>query len=81
MLYRNEVPLEVIAKTFGHANVEVTKAHYAFPSEEQILNVSRKQKDAIPEAEGNLKGDSDDHKREGQIYPENYDDLKKILGF
>ena len=75
MLYRDGVPLEVIAKAFGHASVEVTRAHYAFDSEEQMLNVARKQTDVIPEAK------TEEEAGTKKLYPENMDDLNKILGF
>ncbi len=77
MLYRDGVPLETISKSFGHASVEVTRAHYAFPSEDQMLDAARKQTDVIPKAQGS-ESPSDE---EEQIYPENMEELKKILGF
>ena len=77
MLYRDGVPLEVIARMFGHANVEVTKEHYAFPSEEQMLDTARKQTDVIPSTEENeVPG-----KNLEQAWPNDMNELKKILGF
>ena len=77
MLYRDGVPLEVIAKAFGHSSVEVTRAHYAFASEDQMLDVARKQTDVIPEA----KSESAEPTDEEKLWPESMDDLNKILGF
>lgn len=34
-LYRDGVPIEVIAVAMGHANIQTTRDHYAFPSLEQ----------------------------------------------
>jgi site-specific recombinase XerD len=75
MLYRDGVPLEVIAKVFGHASVEVTRAHYAFASEDQMLEVARKQTHVIPEAVDN------NAKEEEHLWPENVKELSKMLGF
>ena len=35
-LYRNGTPIEIVSQFIGHSSVETTKAHYAFPSMEQI---------------------------------------------
>lgn len=34
-LYRDGVPIEAIAVAMGHANIQTTRDHYAFPSLEQ----------------------------------------------
>ena len=38
-LYRDGVPIEAIAVAMGHANVQTTKDHYAFPFMEQKKQV------------------------------------------
>ena len=75
MLYRDGVSAEEIAKMFGHSSVEVTRSHYAFESEDQLLDIARKQADVIPEV--NVK----EAKEDEQLWPENLDELRKVLGF
>ena len=41
-LYRDGVPIEAIAVAMGHANVQTTRDHYAFPSLEQKRAVMEK---------------------------------------
>lgn len=41
-LYRDGVPIEAIAVAMGHANIQTTRDHYAFPSLEQKREVMNK---------------------------------------
>lgn len=38
-MYRDGVQIEAIAVAMGHANIQTTKDHYAFPSLEQKRDV------------------------------------------
>lgn len=66
-LYRAGVPIEEIAIQFGHEDPKTTRTHYASPSVEQIRQITQKANEAIPEEE--------------QLWPDDEEELKKILGF
>lgn len=68
-LYRAGVPIEVIAVLMGHANVQTTKDHYAFPSLEQ-------KKEAMNKG-GNLVISSGDEKQE---WPDDEAEIARICG-
>ncbi len=68
-LYRAGVPIEVIAVAMGHANVQTTKDHYAFPSLEQ-------KKEAMNQG-GNLVISRRDEKQE---WPDDEAEIARICG-
>lgn len=67
MLYRDGVPLEAISIMLGHSNTKTTRDHYTSPSHEQMRKIANKKNEAIPE--------------EVQIWPDDEDEMSKILGF
>jgi len=67
-LYRDGVPIEAIAVAMGHASVQTTKNHYAFPS--------LKQKKAVME-QGNGLVIS---KKEEQEWPDDDEEFAKLCG-
>lgn len=67
LLYREGVPLEAISRMLGHAGTQTTRDHYTTPSLEQMRVLASKRTEAIPE--------------EAPIWPDDEDELSKILGF
>ena len=67
-LYRDGVPIEAIAVAMGHANVQTTKDHYAFPSLEQKKQVME-QGDSLVIS-----------KKEKAEWPDNDDEIARICG-
>jgi site-specific recombinase XerD len=67
-LYRDGVPIEVIAVAMGHANVQTTKDHYAFPSLEQNRATMEKGTGVI--ASGNEKPE----------WPDSEEELARLCG-
>jgi len=68
-LYRDGVDIELIASTLGHASIQTTKDHYAFPSLQQ-------KREALEKGRiGTLT--SPDEKQE---WPDDEDELAKIFG-
>ena len=76
-LYRDGVPLEVVSRFLGHSSVEVTRKHYAFESKEQQLETARRQTGAIPKTDSPQTDGAD---VEEKLYPDDMDELMKILG-
>jgi site-specific recombinase XerD len=68
-LYRDGVDIELIASTLGHASIQTTKDHYAYPSLEQKREAMEKGK------AGTLS--SPDEK---QKWPYNEDELARLCG-
>ena len=68
-LYRDGVDIELIASTLGHASVQTTKNHYAYPSLEQ------KRKALEKGQTGTLSSPDDD-----QEWPDDEDELAKLCG-
>lgn len=67
-LYRDGVPIEVIAVAMGHASTQTTKDHYAFPS--------LRQKRAVMEQGGGLVVS----KREDPEWPDDDEEIAKLCG-
>ena len=68
-LYRDGVDIELIASTLGHASIQTTKDHYAYPSLEQKRKALEKGRI------GTLS--SPDEKKE---WPDNEDELADLCG-
>ncbi|MBR0341776.1 MAG: tyrosine-type recombinase/integrase [Oscillospiraceae bacterium] len=68
-MYRDGVPVEAIAAAMGHANIQTTKDHYAFPSLDQ-------KKDTMNKGNG-LVISRKDAERE---YPEDEAELARLCG-
>jgi site-specific recombinase XerD len=66
MLYRDNVPIEVVAIKLGHANTKTTRDHYTSPSHEQLRQLAAKRSVFIPDVE--------------PIWPDNEDEMSRILG-
>ena len=66
MLYRDNVPIEVVAIKLGHANTKTTRDHYTSPSHEQLRELAAKRKAATPDVE--------------PIWPDDEDEMSRILG-
>ncbi|WMJ90193.1 tyrosine-type recombinase/integrase [Anaerocolumna sp. MB42-C2] len=66
-LYRDGVAIEAIATIMGHASIQTTKDHYAFPSLEQ-------KRDAIEKGSGFVV------LKEEKEWPDNEDELAKLCG-
>ena len=67
LLYRDGVPLESISIMLGHSNTKTTRDHYTSPSYEQMRQIANKKNEAIP--------------ADLQIWPDDEDEMSKILGF
>ena len=67
-LYRDGVPIEAIAVAMGHANIQTTRDHYAFPSLEQKRAAMEKGTGVI--SSGN----------EEPEWPDDEDELARICG-
>ena len=67
LLYRDGVPLESISIMMGHSNTKTTREHYASPSYDQMRKIANMQNKVIPEEE--------------PIWPDDEDELSKLLGF
>lgn len=67
MLYRDGVPLETISIMLGHSNTKTTRDHYTSPSLEQLRAIANKKSEVIPD--------------EPQLWPDDEDEMSKILGF
>jgi len=68
-LYRDGVGIELIASTLGHASIQTTKDHYAYPSLEQ-------KREALEKGHiGTLSTPDED-----QEWPDDEDELAKICG-
>ena len=68
-LYRDGVDIELIASTLGHASIQTTKDHYAFPSLEQKRVVLEKgQVGTLSQPD------------EEQEWPDDEDELVKLCG-
>ena len=67
MLYRDGVPLESISIMLGHSNTKTTRDRYTSPSYEQMRQIANKKNEAIP--------------ADLQIWPDDEDEMSKILGF
>jgi site-specific recombinase XerD len=65
-LFRDNVPLEVIAIKFGHANTKTTRDHYSSPSHDQLRELANKRNEVIPEVE--------------PLWPDDEDKISEILG-
>ena len=66
MLYRDNVPIEVVAIKLGHANTKTTRDHYTSPSHEQLRELAAKRKAATPDV--------------APIWPDDEDEMSRILG-
>ncbi|MCR4588989.1 MAG: site-specific integrase [Lachnospiraceae bacterium] len=67
-MYRDGVPIEAIAVAMGHANIQTTKDHYAFPSLEQ-------KKQVMEQGDGLVIS-----KKEKAEWPDNDDEIARICG-
>lgn len=67
LLYRDGVPIEAISIMLGHANTKTTREHYTSPSHAQMREIANKKNEAIP--------------NEVQIWPDDENEMSKILGF
>lgn len=67
LLYRDGVPLESISIMMGHSNTKTTREHYTSPSYDQMRKIANMQNKVIPEEE--------------PIWPDDEDELSKLLGF
>ena len=67
MLYRDGVPLESISIMLGHSNTKTTRDRYTSPSYEQMRQIANKKNEVIP--------------ADLQIWPDDEDEMSKILGF
>ena len=67
-LYRDGVPIEAIAVAMGHANIQTTRDHYAFPSLEQKRAAMEKGTGVI--SSGN----------EEPEWPDDEDELARLCG-
>jgi len=68
-LYRDGVDIELIASTLGHASIQTTKDHYAYPSLEQKREVLEKGQ------AGTLSSPDEE-----QEWPDDEDELAKLCG-
>jgi site-specific recombinase XerD len=53
-LYQNGTPIEIVSRFLGHSSIETTKAHYAFPSLEQMRNAMNSGNENMPQTESAL---------------------------
>lgn len=67
-LYRDGVEIEAIATAMGHASIQTTKDHYAFPSLEQKREAMRKGT--------NVLGEQNDI----QVWPDEEEEMAKLCG-
>ena len=68
-LYRDGVPIELLASTLGHALVQTTKTHYAYPSLKQ-------KREALEKGQvGTLSAPDEE-----QEWPDDEDELAKLCG-
>ena len=67
MLYRDGVTLESISIMLGHSNTKTTRDRYTSPSYEQMRQIANKKNEVIP--------------ADLQIWPDDEDEMSKILGF
>ena len=65
-LYQDGVDLFAISTLLGHAQIQTTKEHYAFPSVEQMRAVMERGSSAEPE--------------EKQLWPDDEDELARLCG-
>ena len=68
-LYRDGIGIELIASTLGHASIQTTKDHYAYPSLEQ-------KRDALEKGHTGTLSSSD----EEQEWPDDEDELATLCG-
>ena len=68
-LYRDGVDIELIASTLGHASIQTTKDHYAYPSLEQ-------KREALEKGQVGTLSSSDEEKE----WPDDEDELVKLCG-
>lgn len=75
LLLRDGTPIELISSFLGHANVEVTRKHYAVHSEEQKIELANK-------ASGYIHGNTTDQEgnsSQKKLWDDDMDDLDKIF--
>ncbi len=62
-LYQDGVALELISAMLGHSNIETTRSHYAFPSDEQKKEMMNRATETEPDEVREWEGNEDEIKR------------------